>query len=98
MRIQPSQLNPFYPVQTIGFVGTATGELAQPWWGMWRAQIEPFPTAPRLAVWLPSLPSTGQEALAAYVRQMAGTTADLDTDLEASGIEHLLRDDQAEPQ
>ncbi len=91
MTTQPSQLNPFYPVQTIGFLGTATGELEQPWWGMWRAQIEPFPA--RVVV---CLPSPEQQTLAAYVRQMAGTAADLDTDLEAAGIEHLLRDDQAD--
>ncbi len=90
MTTQPSQLNPFYSVQTIGFFGTATGDLGLPWWGMWRAQVEPFPTAPRVAVWLPS---TNQEALAAYVRRMAGTTADLDTELEAAGIENLLQHD-----
>lgn len=95
MTTQPSQLNPFYPIQTIGFFGTGAGELEQPLWGMWRAQLEPFPTPAELVV---CLPSGEQESLAAYVRQMAGTPADLDHELEAAGIEHLLQNDQTEEQ
>lgn len=31
------------------------------------------------------------DAIAAYAEEMAGTALDLDTDLEAAGIEHLLK-------
>lgn len=32
-----------------------------------------------------------QDAIAAYAAKMAGTPLDLDTDLEAAGIEHLVK-------
>jgi hypothetical protein len=32
-----------------------------------------------------------QDAIAAYAAEMAGTTLDLDTDLESAGIEHLVK-------
>lgn len=32
-----------------------------------------------------------QDAIAAYATEMAGTHLDLDTDLEAAGIQHLMK-------
>jgi len=32
-----------------------------------------------------------QDAIAAYATEMAGTSLDLDTDLESAGIEHLVK-------
>ena len=31
------------------------------------------------------------DAISAYAKEMAGTTSDLDPDLEAAGIEHLVK-------
>ena len=36
------------------------------------------------------------EAVAEYARSMAGSAADLDSDLEAASVEHLAEDDEGE--
>jgi hypothetical protein len=95
MNMQPSQLNPFYPFHTVGLYGTATAELAQTWWGAWKAQAEPFPGPPQIIAWFPSHPD---HELTDYVREVAGTAADLDTELEAAGIECLMQDNQSNEQ
>lgn len=94
MSTQPSQLNPFYAYQTVGLFGTATAEMVQPW-GAWKAQAEPFPS---LAPILSLFPARRNDELVAYVREMAGTSADLDSVLETAAVEHLLRENQAEGQ
>jgi hypothetical protein len=37
------------------------------------------------------LRKTKHDGIAAYAVEMAGTSSDLDSDLEAAGIEHLLK-------
>jgi hypothetical protein len=37
------------------------------------------------------LRKTRYESIAAYAAEMAGTDLDIDSDLEAAGIEHLIR-------
>lgn len=95
MTTQPSQLNPFYGVQTIGLFGIPQIEATRYWLAAWRAQEGPFPAPPGITVWLP-IPQT--DKLAEYVQAVAGTAEDLDAELEAASIEHLMKDEQADEQ
>lgn len=89
MAAQSSQFNPFYAFQTVGFFGAAPAATVESGWGGWKPQVEPFPV--HIVTWFPT---PGTDELVRYVSEMVGTGADLDPNLEAAGVEYLIRDDQ----
>jgi hypothetical protein len=93
--MQPSQLNPIYPLRAVGLSQCG---LEQPSWSFWNAQVEPFPAIVQRVIWFPPVEEQLDLDLASYIEITAGTAADLDPALETATIEHLLRDDQAERQ
>ena len=93
--MEPSQLNPIYPLRTVGLSQCG---FEQPSWSLWKAQIEPFPAIVQPVIWFSPVEVQLDLDLASYIQVTAGTPADLDPALEAAAIEHLLRDDQAERQ
>lgn len=99
MRIQPTQLTPLYPFQSVHNFDVTLCGLGQ-YWDNWKPQVQPLPFAFAEIVlpsdWIVLDDEARRVDLAAYVEDVAGTTADLDRVLEAAAIEHLSQIDPAE--